>query len=48
MAFRDCKNKEGETPAEIAEQRGCLPKQFKNAREAEAFDYSLEEDSGPR
>jgi hypothetical protein len=46
--FKDCKNDKGYTPADIAEQNGSLPEQFKDAREAEAFDYSLEEDNGPR
>jgi hypothetical protein len=47
MAFKDYKNDEGFTPAKIAEQHNNLPVQFKDAREAEAFDYSLEEAFGP-
>jgi hypothetical protein len=49
VAFKDCKNEDGETPADIAEQKGHLPGRFANAREAEAFDYSMAElDDGPR
>jgi hypothetical protein len=47
-AFKDCKNSWGYTPADMAERCGHLPGRFANAREAEAFDYSLEEDNGPR
>jgi hypothetical protein len=48
VAFKDCKNEDGETPADIAEQKGHLPGRFANAREAEAFDPSMEENCGPR
>jgi hypothetical protein len=48
MAFKDCKDKYENTPADMAERNGSLPEQFKNAREAEAFNPSVEEDCGPR
>jgi ankyrin repeat protein len=48
LAFKDCKNDKGYTPADIAERCGHLPGRFANAREAEAFDPSMEENCGPR